>query len=543
LLTSSLQGIQVASETGATDPIVRVGTGVVAFIGRTLRGPLNRPVLVESFAEYQAVFGGLWQPSALSYAIEQYFENGGRAARVVRVANAAKPATIQLPTFDGGALVLEARSPGTREFLRASVDYDNIPNNGAETPSFNLVVHRLRSPGSEHVEDQEIFAAASVHPESPRNIGVLLAESSLVRLRGPVPRLRPLQTERGDLRSFAAYVASNPDGDDGRPLSDYDLIGSATEATGLFAFGQQDSFHFLYLPALSRDHAVGASALLVAARLCRACHAMLMVDPPVEWTTPMAALTGVRETPYASDQAVMYFPWVQVYDRLRGRIEQFPPGPAALGVLSRLAVSSEPWSPTTEDDAPLRPGFRPACTVTEEQRIRLAAAGVNVLQSMRHARPTAARTLAAARATIPEWRYLARRRLALQMVNSIVRGTRWVLFEPSVPVVWRRLARQVGQFLTQYEIDGAFPDAAPGSAWFVVCDERVNPPRQTPSTSVLFGYTVGRDGVWICWLLTQAAAGTTVQQTSLNQLQSAGGKPPLDPHFDVATLLHEHFKA
>lgn len=541
MLTSLYQGIHVAPETGATDAIARVDTAVVAFIGRALRGPVHQPVTLRSFAEYQTVFGGLWQPSAMSYAVEQYFENGGQVARVVRVANAARPVTIRLPTREGGALVLEARCPGTREFLRASVDYDNIPDVAGDGDAFNLVVHRVRSPGSEHVEDQEIFTRASVHPESPRNIGVLLAESALVRLKGPVPLMRPQQTERGDLRAFAAYVASSPDGDDGGPLSDYDLIGSAAARTGLFAFDDQDTFNFLYLPPRARDVAVGASALLVAARLCRARRAMLVVDPSAEWTSPLLALSGVRETPYASDQALMYYPWIQAYDRLRGRFEPFPPGAAALGVLARLAVAREPWSGAGEDEAPLRPGFRPACLIPEDQRLRLASAGLNVLQAVRAAKPVAARTLAGARATVAEWRYLGRRRLALQMVESVARGTRWVLFEPSLPVVWRRLARQVSTLLSEYEREGAFPEAASGGAWFVICDERVNPPRQTPLTSVLFGYSTGRDGTWICWLLTQEPTGPRVQQTSLNQLQSAGGRPPLDPDFDVATLMQEHF--
>jgi len=51
---------------------------VTAFVGRALRGPVNRPVALGNFADYQQVFGGLWQPSMLSYAVEQFFENGGR---------------------------------------------------------------------------------------------------------------------------------------------------------------------------------------------------------------------------------------------------------------------------------------------------------------------------------------------------------------------------------------------------------------------------------------------------------------------------------
>ena len=98
--------------------------------------------LLRSFADYQQVFGGLWQPSPLSYAVEQFFENGGREAYVVRVVNGGAPATLSIPCGEQ-TLTLEALSPGSREVLRASVDYDNI--GPAEDDRFNLVVQRVRA--------------------------------------------------------------------------------------------------------------------------------------------------------------------------------------------------------------------------------------------------------------------------------------------------------------------------------------------------------------------------------------------------------------
>ncbi len=138
-------------------PIVRLPTATTGFVGRALRGPVNRPVRVRDYAEYQQVFGGLWQPSMLSYAVEQYFDNGGREAVIVRVVNGGAPATISLPCGDE-KLVLEALSPGTREILRASVDYDNIAP--SEDDRFNLVLQRVRTLGSEHDRRPGNFPAA-----------------------------------------------------------------------------------------------------------------------------------------------------------------------------------------------------------------------------------------------------------------------------------------------------------------------------------------------------------------------------------------------
>ncbi|MEI8256959.1 MAG: phage tail sheath subtilisin-like domain-containing protein, partial [Deltaproteobacteria bacterium] len=533
-------GIHVAVEVGVGQSIARVATATAAFVGRALRGPVNRPVLIHSFADFQAVFGGLWQPSTLSYAIEQYFENGGQQAHVVRVVNGARPSTLTLTVPQGPALTLEACCPGTREFLRAAVDYDNIPATDLE--SFNLVVHRVRAPGSEHVEDQEIYERLSVAPDSPRFVAVLLADSALVRLRGEVPLQRPAPTCRGESRAFASYANSNPDGDDGGPLTDYDVIGSATARTGLFAFGEQDAFNFLCLPPLGRDSALGASVLLVAKRLCRERRALLMVDPPADWNSPAAAIAGLRNFHFGSDNALMYFPWIQAYDRLRGRFETFPPGAAAAGMLARLESARPLWSGPEGEDGPLRPGLRPGLVVAEEWRSRLAEAGINTLQAVRARRAIRARTLAGPRASSADWRFLGRRRLALFVVESIVRGTRWVLFEAAGAETWRRLESQIGEFFAGLERDGAFAGALPGQAWFAISDERVNPARQLGGVQVLFGYAAGREGEWHCWLLSHGPQGSRVQAVSLNRLQSAGGRPPLDPDFDVATLLCEQLR-
>ena len=528
----------MAEEVGAGEAIARVATTTVAFVGRALRGPVNRAIAVSSFADFQAVFGGLWQPSTLSYAVEQFFENGGRLARIVRVVNGGRPATLTLPATKLSALTLEAQCAGTREFLRAAVDYDNL--DATDTDKFNLVVQRVRAPGSEYVEDQEIYPRLSIDPNSPRPVATLLAESALIRLKGAVPLERPVPTHRGDGRTLAAYVNSNPDGDDGGPLTDYDIIGSAIERTGLFALGDDDPFNFLSIPPLTRDHAVGPSALLVAARFCRDRRALLLLDPPADWHDPAAALEGIRRFAFSSENALMYFPSIQTYDRLRGRFETFAPSGAAAGMLARLDATRPFWTPQELDDGPLRPGLRPACAVPEDWRTRLAAAGINTLQAVRPRRSIGARTLAASRATTPDWRYLGLRRLALLVVDSIERGTRWVLFEQPGPALWWRIERQVSEFLTALERDQAFPSRPPDRNWFAICDQRVNPPRQIGEVHVLFGFAALREAEWHCWLVTHGPGGSRAQSVSLNRLQSAGGKPPLDPDFDVATVLQEH---
>ncbi len=269
-----------ADQPGSLRVIARAATNIAAFVGRALKGPVNEPVPVRSFADYARVFGGLWQPSTLSYAVEQFFDNGGRCAVIVRVVNGARPPTLTLPTSNG-RLILRGVGAGSREFLRASVDYDGIEPKDHDR--FNLVVQRVRTAGSEQIEDQEIFRRLSITPGVERFVADALLESRLVRVQGSVPTERPARTPPAASGAVIGYTPSNPDGDDGGPLTDYDVIGSAQLGTGIFALHAAPDINLLCIPPLTRDTDVGLSTLLVAGRFCRERRALLIVDPPSTW--------------------------------------------------------------------------------------------------------------------------------------------------------------------------------------------------------------------------------------------------------------------
>lgn len=519
-------GIQVWEQAGAEQAIEPAPTAVTAFVGRTLRGPLNRPVALGSFADFVRSFGGLWQPSPLSYSIDQYFENGGQRAVVVRVANGARPCTLEIPGPQG-PLVLAALAPGTREYLRAAIDYDGIGAN--EEDRFNLVVQRIRVPGSEHVEDQEIYRRVSIDPLASRDVASALSDSALVRLSGDLPPVRPSLTLRADGRSPAGYVDSNPDGDDGAPLTDYDVIGSASEGTGLFALRSVEAFNFLCIPPLSRETDIGPGVLLVANRYCRDRHAVLVVDPPLAWQSAEDAIAGSRDWPLVSDNAVMYFPRLAAQDKLRGRIESFGPGGAVAGMLSRAPEGAAGWQALANDDHVLRPGLRPALPVSDAQRQRLGSLGINTLLSVRvpGREPMPVQTLAGPATSAPDWRLLARRRLAHFIVSSIEHGTRWLLFAPNEAATWRRAVDQVRAFFGGLEEQGAFEGRAEGERWFVTCDERLNREleRSTGVVNLVFGFAAARPGDFHAFLLSHRPGGSRLSPVSMSRLQASGYRP------------------
>ena len=510
-----LRGAAVDGMDGA---IERAPTGVTAFVGRTLKGPVSRPVAIESYAEFQQVFGGLWQPSTLSYAIEQFFENGGRHAFVVRVVNGARPPTL---TLRAGAheLRLLGINPGSREYLRASVDYDGI---GADEPDrFNLVVQRLRVAPSEQIEDQEIFRRVSIAARAERSINDALLESRLVRVLGPVPAERPERSMRSPHAPVVGYVQSNSDGDDGAALTDYDVIGSAIEGTGLFALQSIDGFSFLCIPPLGREQDVGLSTLMIAARFCREHHALLLVDPPAQWNSARVALEALCSWPFRSENALMHFPRLMAFDRLRGRIETFAPCGAVAGMLVRLDETWPVWAAAQCEDPVLRPGLRPVTAVADSERVRLAQAGVNTLLSTRPPalpRVTAC-TLAAGCGVSSDWKYLSARRLALFINASIERGTRWLAFEQNSAVAWKRAREQTEAFLEALDLEGAFAGSAPEESYFVICDERVNVPGSVAQGKVklLYGFALTRPCDFHACLVTHQTSGSYVRTVSANR--------------------------
>jgi uncharacterized protein len=517
LLTPSKLGIQVEEERGPDQSIAGLGTGRTAFVGRTLRGPVNRPVLITSFTAFQHAFGGLWQPSPLGYAVEQFFDNGGREALIVRVINGARCATL---TLSAGAVALRLRAvrPGTREFLRASVDYDNIAAQDIE--AFNLTVQRVRIQGTALVEDQEIFPNLSVKPGAESYLPRAIAGSELVELAGEIPPQRPDRTLDAVSGLATGYVNSNSDGDDGAPLSDYDLIGSPSEHTGIFALNHAAYFNFLCIPPLARDQDVGPSALLVGARYCKERRALLIVDPPATWQTADEALRGMRQWNFFNENALMYFPRVLAHDKLRGHFESFAPCGAVAGMLARGDEASPVWIPAKNDEAILRPGYRPTCLVTEDRRMRLATLGVNTIQAVRSAARigVAARTLATGAAANTDWQYLAARRLALFIVNSVERGTRWVaMAQPHVEVA-ELAASQVRAFFESLQEAQAFGTRSPQDAFFVHCDQR-------SEFHLVIGFAARLKTGFHTYRIVHGASGSSVTRINLNRTNAAQFSP------------------
>jgi uncharacterized protein len=102
-------GVYIEETPSQVHPIQGVNISTTAFIGTAKKGPSNQATAINSFIEYERIFGGLWEKSNMSYAVYQYFLNGGQHVLIVRVHDGAKAATYEI---DGSNLKLQASSAG-----------------------------------------------------------------------------------------------------------------------------------------------------------------------------------------------------------------------------------------------------------------------------------------------------------------------------------------------------------------------------------------------------------------------------------------------
>src|SRR5262249_46848672 len=79
-------GVYIEEISSGVRTIVGVPTSVTAFMGLAPRGPTTgRGVPVFSFDEYQRNFGALDINCPMSFAVRDFFQNGGSKAIIVRL--------------------------------------------------------------------------------------------------------------------------------------------------------------------------------------------------------------------------------------------------------------------------------------------------------------------------------------------------------------------------------------------------------------------------------------------------------------------------
>jgi len=514
----SYPGVYIEELSSGVHAITGVATSITAFVGRALRGPTDEdadqsPVIVNSFGDFERVFGGVWLDSAMSFAVNDFFLNGGNQAVIVRLYH-NKEGGAPNAKIISDTLHLIAANPGTwANSLRVRIDYDTRPNDdGSEdTTLFNLSV---RDGETGRIE---VFRNVTHLPDLSNSIDkVLENQSSLVNVDGGLPGARPakhgsaLDPGKGlwDDNAVATNtkVLDADKADDGDPLAKEDFLKSADDKEGIYSLLKADLFNLLCIPPYN-DGDVDTEVITPAAALCETRRAFLILDPPTAWSSKAAAVTGAQNfgtnLGTSSKNAAVFFPRITRPNPERGdQVEDFAPCGAVAGVFARTDATRGVWKAPAGLEATLNGAPAFSVPLTDAENGELNPLGVNCLRTLPGAGQVVwgSRTLHGAdRLADTDWKYIPVRRLALFLEESLYRGTQWAVFEPNDEPLWA--------FMQGLFRQGAFAGQTPRDAYFVKCDHETTTPSDVNLgvVNVLIGFAPLRPAEFVILQFQQMA--------------------------------------
>ncbi|SRR5581483_4377849 len=479
--TYSYPGVYVEEIPSGVRTIAGVSTSDTAFVDFFKKGPIDTPVRITSFGDFERVFGGLDLRSAASYAIQQYYLNGGSVAYVVRVAardNAGvSTASTATMTPTGGSLAVDASSPGAWANDRIRV---SIPS-GAPAGQFNLRVEEVVGDDTTGVVlNTENYFNLSMTPSNARYApNVVNASSTLVRLRHT--NLADTAVPTGVPAAPGNRTTGGDDGNDVPGDSNWTtttgagaLQGVQSAKTGIYALENIAPFIFniLCIPAAADLETADMETVYKAAlTYVEGKRAFLIID--VSPNTAFDAMdTYLTDHGFTSNNAALYYPRVMIPDPLQGNTprEMAPSGTVA-GVYARTDAQRGVWKAPAGTDASLR-NASVSLKLNDLENGALNPVGVNALRNF----PIYAdvvwggRTINGADQRASEWKYIPVRRTALYIEESLYQGLKWVVFEPNDEPLWSQIRLNVGAFLNSLFRQGAFQGKTSREAYFVKCD-------------------------------------------------------------------------
>lgn len=178
-------GVYIEEIPSGVRPIAAIATSTAAFIGTFRKGLVDEAVQLLSMADFEREYGGLDRSSEASYAVQQFFLNGGTEAWVVRIGQpgpVAGPITAitaaasgTLNSFGGAAILTftagrrirgeSADNPGDwGNFLRVEIEH----NDSSTEAIFNLFVSEVAITGNRTtVLQTETFRNLTMEPDTP----------------------------------------------------------------------------------------------------------------------------------------------------------------------------------------------------------------------------------------------------------------------------------------------------------------------------------------------------------------------------------------
>ncbi len=533
-VTPTYPGVYVEEIPSAVHNIVGVATANTAFVDFFPRGPMNVATEVTSFSDFQNQFGGLDTRSEASYAIMQYYLNGGQTAWVVRVAAgspAAARVTLESASPPQPTLQVNAANPGIwGENLQVGIDGNTRPGG-----LFNLTVRELDSAANPtQVLNSEVYRNLSMGVNDPNYaVAVINNASALIQVNdlglGEVPFATGPDVTSGAVvsnpqsKSFIAVHDPLHPANDGSPPD-----ANALE-NGILALDriEPNIFNILCLPAAANlvksgapDSVSIATVYSNAAQFCTTKRAFLIVDIPASiqqvtgGTSNIVSWVNTLESAgfAPSANAAIYFPRLQIADPLnQNRLRNVGASGTLAGVYATTDNTRGVWKTPAGIGAPLV-GAGLAVVMNDSDNGIINPLGINALRNF----PVygnvswGGRTMQGADQIGSQWAYIAVRRTALYIEESLFEGLKWVVFEPNDDRLWAQIRLNVTSFMQNLFRLGAFQGTSASQAYFVKCDSETTTPTDINSgiVNILVGFAPLKPAEFVILQIEQLAGQT-----------------------------------
>ncbi len=342
---------------------------------------------------------------------------------------------------------------------------------------FNLIIYLNEVKAEEHLNVSMVTTNIRYLPRVLEQNSVLLGAKKDNTGNWVITSLIPSITP---LLPVSGLPASG--GSDGNVLIPGDYSGSPGDKSGIYALTKTDLFNLLCIPPPTRLDKTADTVYTDALKLCVDKRAMLIVDPPYEWATlPTTVVSnainglstlGVSGTD--ARNAALYYPRVKQADPNReGQVDTFVPCGIIAGIFSKTDTSRGVWKSPAGIDAALGGIQALQVNLTDSENGQLNPLGINCLRSFPVTGRVVwgARTMRGADQLADEYKYIAVRRTALFIEESLYRGTQWVVFEPNDEPLWAQIRLNVGAFMHNLFRQGAFQGTTPKDAYLVKCSK------------------------------------------------------------------------
>jgi len=221
--------------------------------------------------------------------------------------------------------------------------------------------------------------------------------------------------------------------------------------------------------------------------------------------------TNIKVPDRNTDYGALYFPWVQVFDMPAQLKDPNSNGEKFVGPCGHMAgIYSRVDHERGVHKAPANEVVRGALDIehqiSKNVQDGLNPYGVNCIRFINdNIRVWGARTIGGdANADL---KYINVRRVLIFLRESIDRGTQWVVFEPNDRALWAKIVRNISDFLTNVWRDGALFGSTPQEAFYVKCDDTLNPPeeRDLGKVTTEIGVSIVRPAEFVIFRISQWA--------------------------------------